>query len=230
MKHKILVSLLAVFLVLFLLPGRALADEGYAITAEVVGSCHGHVELEQTHAAAGEVVWLLVEPEEGYLVQIDGVCESNPGNFWVTYAGLGRYAVNMPAGDVALQIRFVPAEGELYTITGTVNDPDGGELVFHRTAAREGEWVAVEVKVREGFFLRRLTAQGTDGLPVQGGYADVCEGGFVYEYCLPNVDVVIEAEFVRDPRAAGGVMPLLLQQINSIRCVVLELCLAALFC
>lgn len=197
MKRKILVCLLALWVALTVLPLTVQASEGYKVSAKAAeGGEHGCVELSVDHAAAGETVWLRAEPEAGYLAQIDGFCGAGPVR--PSYAGLGMYAFDMPEGDVELQVRFVPAEGALYPITGTVNDPAWGELTIRRGEAREGEWVVVEVRPEPGCVLASLTALGTDGLPVRGGYAGTREDVLLYEYCLPNAGVVIEAEFAED--------------------------------
>jgi hypothetical protein len=197
MKRNVLSIVLALWAMMCLLPMEATATEYHQVTAGVAsGAEHGRVELYADQAAAGETVWLLAEPEAGYLVQIDGVCEA--GEVWLSYTGLGMYAFDMPGGDVELQIRFVPAEGAWYGVTGTVNNPELGTLTIRREEAREGEWVAVEAAPASGCWLARLEAVGTDGLPVWGGYADTRDGVVIYEYCLPNAGIVIEAVFVRE--------------------------------
>lgn len=193
MKRNLFVCLLALWMVLCLLPVTAQAAEGYEISAQIVGEDRGRVELSADRACAEEVVWLLAEPEEGWLVQIDGFCGT--GEVWVSYAGLGSYAVTMPEGDVRLEIRFVPAEGALYPVTGRVNNSGWGSLTVHRSEAREGEWVVVEAAPRPGCVVRRVEALGMDGLPVKGGFVGIRDGVQIYEYCLPGAGVVVEGEF-----------------------------------
>lgn len=190
MKQKIFALLLAMWMALSLLPVTAQASQEHRITAGIAGEAHGTLVLAQDRAAAGETVWLRAEPEEGYLVQISGT-----GDVRICYAGLGLYTLTMPDGDVEVQVRFVPAEGALYPVTGTVVGPEGGTLTICRTEAREGEWVTVEAAPNPGFVLEGLTAMGTDGLPVKGGYADTRDGVWIYEYCLPDAGIVIEARF-----------------------------------
>ena len=199
MKCKLFAIALALWMVLALLPVAARAAEEYEITVNTAGE-HGRAELTVCRAAAGETVWLLAEPEEGYLARIDGFCAAGPVR--LRYAGLGMYAFDMPKGNVELEVRFVPAEGALYAVTGSVNDPEWGTLTISRGEAREGEWVTVEAAPGPGCVLEGLTALGTDGLPVRGGYADTRDGVLIYEFCLPNAGIVIEAEFAEDPGIA----------------------------
>lgn len=204
MKRKIFAVLLALWMVMTVLPLTARGAEGYAVSVEVTGGDRGYVELQCDRAGAGEVVRLLAAPEEGYLAAVEG--SSAAGAVRMSYVGLGMYAFTMPAGDVEIRVRFEPAEGALYSITGTVSDPDCGRLVIHRSEAREGEWVAVEAAPRTGCVLKQLQAMGTDGLPVKGGYADTLDGVLIYEYCLPDAGVVLWAEFVRESRPRGGIL------------------------
>lgn len=204
MKRKIFAVLLALWMVMTILPLTARGAEGYAISVEVTGGDRGYVELQCDRAGAGAVVWLLVAPEEGYLAEVEG--SSTAGAVRMSYGGLGMYAITMPDGDVEIRVRFAPAGGALYPITGTVSDPDSGTLVIRRSEAREGEWVAVETAPRTGCVLKQLQAVGTDGLPVKGGYADTLDGVLIYEYCMPDAGVVLWAEFVRESRPRGGVL------------------------
>lgn len=222
MKRTVLAFLLGLWMALSLLPLTVRAEGSYEISAEVVeGEAHGCVELAAESAAAGETVWLAAEPGEGYLVRIEGFCASRKVR--VTYGGLGSYAITMPEGDVELQIRFVPAGEASYTVTGTVNRPDWGELIIRRSSAREGEWVVVEAVPRPGCMLAGMTALGSDGGPVKGGYADTRDGVLIYEYCIPDVDLVIEAEFAEDPenivwkfRQLRGQMIRLMRQVAQL--------------
>lgn len=227
MKQRILACLLAVWTALFVLPLAALAcetEEGYQIQVEVIGGAdHGRVELYTDRACAGERVLFLADPDDGYLVQIDGTLSGN-----VAYAGLDTYALTMPEGDVDLRIRFVPAKGGEYGITAAVNNGGWGELTISRTEAREGEYVVIQAVPRSGFVLERLTALGTDGLPVKGGYVDTRDGILIYEYCLPNAGVVIEAEFAEDRNSTPDRSALLLEQMRCLLRWVTELWCAAL--
>lgn len=227
---RFLACLLAVWTALFVLPLGAMAceaEEGYQIRVQVTGgAAHGRVELVSDRACAGERVLFLADPDDGYLVQIDGNCDGGLKG-GVAYAGLDHYVLTMPEGDVDLRIRFVRAEGESYQITAAVNNGGWGELTISRTEAREGEYVVVQAVPRNGFVLDRLTALGTDGLPIQGGYVETRDGILIYEYRLPNVGVVIEAEF-----AQGISTPdcgtLLLEQIRCLLRWVTELWFAGL--
>lgn len=202
MRRKILAFVLAVWMALSILPMTVRASGGYEISMELTeGKDHGSAELHFTRAEEGETVWLLAEPAEGYVARVEGFWAS--GAVQLSYAGLGGYAFSMPAGDVELQVRFLPAGEERYPITGTVNAPALGALTIHRSEAAEGEWVIVEAAPRPGCLLSALTALGTDGLPVRGGYVDTRDGILIYEYCLPDVGIVIEAEFFRERRLWG---------------------------
>lgn len=216
MKRIILAILLALWIALTLLPQAAQASECHEISVEVAdGENHGWVELYAHQAAEGETVWLVAKPEAGYVARIDGFNTGDQETL-VTYAGLGYYAVTVPDGDVELEVRFVPAEGALYPVTGTVNNPLWGELTIRRGEAREGEWVVVTAAPRPGFVLERLSAMGTDGLPVKGGYVETREGLQIFEYCLPNAGVVLEAEFALDTADTGWCMGPLREQIHRL--------------
>lgn len=220
MKRKIFAVWLALWTALSLLCVTVRADQSggaYSIRAEIVGGQdHGRLELTTDRADAGDTVLLLADPDDGYLVEIRGICADGSPEPRVTYGGLDTYAVTMPAADVRLEVRFVRAGGGVYDITASVNDSRWGALTVSRTSAMEGEYVVVEAAPRTGCILEGLTVLGIDGLPVKGGYVQTRDGVLIFEYCLPDAGLVIEGRFAEDPDSIARQLIQTWERVNGL--------------
>ena len=171
----------------------------YKITAKVVkGSSHGEIELYASSADARESVYLLANPDNGYLVEFGGSYDATYYDLELNYLGLDLYEIVMPDGDVDLEIKFVAAPGDNHSVNLSKNI-DGGTLTASRTKAKEGESVVLEVKVKDGYTLTGLYAEDSKGNGVVGGYLGQDEDGTdIFEVIMPATKLYVEAQFEKE--------------------------------
>ncbi len=171
----------------------------YAISAKVVkGSSHGEIELSASSANAKESVYLLANPDNGYLVEFGGKYDYTYYELELGYIGLDIYQIVMPDGDVDLEISFVSAPGSNHSVNLSKNI-NGGTVSASRTKAKEGESVVIEVTVKDGYVLKNLYAEDSNGGSVTGGYLGQDEAGIeIFEVIMPATALYVEAEFAKE--------------------------------
>ena len=171
----------------------------YKITAKVTkGSSHGEIELSASSANAQEAVYLLANPDDGYLVEFGGNYDYTYHQLEIGYIGLDIYEIVMPDGDVSLEVKFVAAPGSNHTVNLSKNI-NGGSISASRSKAKEGESVVVEVTVKDGYVLKQLYAEDANGDGVAGGYLGQDEDGTeIFEIIMPATKLYVEAEFEKE--------------------------------
>ncbi len=171
----------------------------YKITAKVTkGSSHGEIELSASSANAQEAVYLLANPDDGYLVEFGGNYDYTYHQLEIGYIGLDIYEIVMPDGDVSLEVKFVAAPGSNHTVNLSKNI-NGGSISASRSKAKEGESVVVEVTVKDGYVLKQLYAEDANGNGVVGGYLGQDENGTeIFEIIMPATKLYVEAEFEKE--------------------------------
>ncbi|MBQ8355386.1 MAG: S-layer homology domain-containing protein [Oscillospiraceae bacterium] len=168
----------------------------YKITAKVTkGSSHGEIELSASSANAGEAVYLLANPDNGYLVEFGGGYDYTHYEMELGYLGLDIYEITMPDGDVSLEVKFVAAPGSNHSVNVSKN-VNGGTITASRSKAKEGESVVLEVKVKDGYYLEGLYAEDSNGNGVVGGYLGQDDDGTeIFEVIMPATKLYVEAVF-----------------------------------
>ena len=171
----------------------------YKVSVEVVkGSSHGEIELSAASADARESVYLLANPDNGYLVEFGGSYDYNHYDLELGYLGLDIYEIVMPDGDVDLEVSFVAAPGSNHSVNLSRNT-NGGTISASRTKAKEGESVVIEVTVKDGYVLSGLYAEDANGNGVSGGYLGQDEDGTdIFEVIMPKTALYVEAEFTKE--------------------------------
>lgn len=201
MKYKVF-ALLTALCMIFAQPSVcALAADhaGGSVSAQVVrGSGHGQIELSVTAAAAGNTVYLVANPDDGYLAQI-----SADRPVALCYCGLDTYSFTMPDGNVELQVSFVRAEGTDRTIGS--EQSGGGSIHVSRTEARPGEAIVIEAYPGSGRLLTAMNISDSSGRAVEHLYLGRFEDAEVYEVTMPDSALYIRAEFSRRDSDAHAV-------------------------
>ena len=180
----------------------------YKITAKVTkGSSYGEIELSASSANAGESVYLLANPDNGYLVEFGGSYDYTHYEMELGYLGLDIYEILMPDGDVSLEVKFVAAPGSNHSVNVSKN-VNGGTITASRTKAKEGESVVLEVKVKDGYYLEGLYAEDSNGNGVVGGYLGQNEDGTeIFEVIMPATKLYVEAVFEKEKPHSITVSP-----------------------
>ena len=180
----------------------------YKITAKVTkGSSYGEIELSASSANAGEAVYLLANPDNGYLVEFGGSYDYTHYEMELGYLGLDIYEILMPDGDVSLEVKFVAAPGSNHSVNVSKN-VNGGTITASRTKAKEGESVVLEVKVKDGYYLEGLYAEDSNGNGVVGGYLGQNEDGTeIFEVIMPATKLYVEAVFEKEKPHSITVSP-----------------------
>ncbi len=140
MKDRAIAWLLALCMVIAMLPGVvSAAPDAYNITLTCSGP--GRAELPvDSPARVGAEIGFTADPDDGYVARIR--CEGlNPGD--ILSFGDDFYGFVMPSNDVALEITFVPAAGNLHSIE--VHEGGVGFYTLSRNAAQDGECVLLTV-------------------------------------------------------------------------------------
>ena len=168
----------------------------YKITAKVTkGSSYGEIELSASSANRGEAVYLLANPDNGYLVEFGGSYDYTHYEMELGYLGLDIYEIIMPDGDVSLEVKFVAAPGSNHSVNLTKN-VNGGTITASRSKAKEGESVVLEVTVKDGYYLEGLYAEDSNGNGVVGGYLGQDDDGTeIFEVVMPATKLYVEAVF-----------------------------------
>lgn len=140
MKDRALAFFLALCLAVAMLPGIACAAPNtYAVT--LTSSGPGRIELlADSPAHAGAEIGFTADPDDGYLAEFH--CEGLRSDDILRFGG-DSYGFLMPAGDVTLEVRFVPAPEDSCSIT--VHEAGSGSYTLSRTSARPGEGVRLTV-------------------------------------------------------------------------------------
>ena len=171
-------------------------DGKYKINAKITkGSSHGEIELSATSANAREKVYLMANPDDGYLVKLGGSYEYYYHQMEVIYVGMDIYEITMPDGKVDLEIQFVAASGSNHNVHITVNDSAFGSVATTRTSAKENESVYLTVTPSAGYYLESLTAKDANGSDALGLYLGEEEGSGYFEVLMPTTDLYIEVKF-----------------------------------
>ena len=167
----------------------------YKITAKVTkGSSYGEIELSASSANRGDAVYLLANPDDGYLVEFGGSYDYTHYEMELGYLGLDIYEIIMPDGDVSLEVKFVSAPGSNHSVNLSKN-VNGGTITASRTKAKEGESVVLEVTVKDGYYLEGLYAEDSNGNGVVGGYLGQEDGTEIFEVIMPATKLYVEAVF-----------------------------------
>ena len=167
----------------------------YKITAKVTkGSSYGEIELSASSANRGDAVYLLANPDDGYLVEFGGSYDYTHYEMELGYLGLDIYEIIMPDGDVSLEVKFVAAPGSNHSVNLSKN-VNGGTITASRSKAKEGESVVLEVTVKDGYYLEGLYAEDSNGNGVVGGYLGQEDGTDIFEVIMPATKLYVEAVF-----------------------------------
>ena len=170
----------------------------YKITAKVTkGSSHGEIELSASSADARESVYLLANPDNGYLVEFGGNYDYTYHKLELGYLGLDVYEIIMPDGDVSLEVKFVAAPGSNHSVNVSKNI-NGGTAEVNRSSAKEGESVVLRVNVKDGYELTGVYAEDSNGDGVAGGYLGQHEGYEVFEIIMPATKLYLDVEFEKE--------------------------------
>ena len=172
---------------------------------------------------AGQTVQFCADPWYGYLVEFETVpALENPELY---YLGAGVYEFVMPACDVVMTAKFVPAQGKSYQINTTCTNgfaiADCDVDADLNDIAKPGEFVQFLILPDEGFCFD----EGGFTAKVNGKVWDKCwylgeivlddpelgtiDGIFIYEMVMPegNVDVTITCSADASPAAAQVRVP-----------------------
>jgi hypothetical protein len=169
----------------------------YKITAKVTkGSSHGEYDLSASTADRGDKVYLMANPDDGYLVELGGSYEYRYYEMEVVYIGMDIYEITMPDGNVSLELKFVAAPGSNHSIKLSVNNTAYGTAEVSRTQAKEGESVLVAAMAADGYYLAAVTAVDANGDDALGAYLGADENGVDYfEFIMPATKLTIELVF-----------------------------------
>ena len=170
----------------------------YKITAKVTkNSSRGEIELSASSADARESVYLLANPDDGYLVEFGGSYDYTYHKMDLGYLGLDIYEIIMPDGDVSLEVKFVAAPGSNHSVSVSKNI-NGGTAEASRSKAKEGESVVLRVDVKDGYELTGVYAEDSNGDGVVGGYLGQYEGYEVFEVIMPATKLYLEVQFEKE--------------------------------
>ncbi len=221
MKQRALLLVLTLALVLSLLPVQASAaqlqelpapvaapmaqqslpqpqQDTYSITMTSAGP--GRAELYSTAAGAQERIYFLADPDPGYRVSFDK-CGYYPspgqdkGNVRLLYIGANMYELVMPAGDVVLDLEFVPIQSDSHNVKLTVGA--GGIASVDQTRAKKGESLFVEVITSPGYSQPSVRAR-SGGEWVESYYLGRADGARLYEVFMPDAELEILVDFERN--------------------------------
>ncbi len=171
-------------------------DTTYSITIKTKGEATAFSEVGE--AAAGEVVYFMVDPEYGWV--LTGV-ESFPTNEGIVlyYMGANVYELTMPARDVVLTFVYEEAQGSAHYITTNCT---GGVAVADcdfdddlNDFAKAGEYVLFMVLPDEGMTLDLETdvSVKVNGNAYDGWFAiGEMEGIYLFEVYMPDADLTVD--------------------------------------
>lgn len=122
------------------------AEETYTVTVTTDGN--GVAEEAPESAAAGDNVWIVVTPNEGYVfqeVQAEGIEEGEEdGQYSIMYSGwptVGVMIGSYPEGDVSFHFIFT----EAVTLTNDANGGTPGELFLEQEIVTKGSEIYFEI-------------------------------------------------------------------------------------
>lgn len=140
MKDRALALFLAACMVIAMLPGITHAS-GNSHTVTLTCSGPGEIELlADSPARPGAEIGFTADPEEGYVAEFH--CDDLNTDEILSF-GDDFYGFLMPAHDVALEVRFVPAGGSAHGIA--IYEGGVGSCTLSRDAAQNGECVLLTV-------------------------------------------------------------------------------------
>ncbi len=183
------------------LPDQPAETNGsYSITLKVVsGKDHGEVELYSSTANHHDLVYMRIDPDPGYLAEIEYEYEYRGFEARMDYALDNLYVLTMSDGDVIVKVKFVKASGTNHKVKVEIEgDPNGGTVTVSQTKAKPDESIFVEMKANRGYTCMHSvrTASGED---VRGAYID-SDGSLRMEILMPNEDLIVTGHFVeQDP-------------------------------
>ena len=184
MKDRALTFFLALCMAVAMLPVIACAAPNtYAVT--LTSSGPGRIELlADSPARAGAAIGFTADPDDGYLAEFH--CEGLRADEILRFGG-DSYGFLMPAGDVTLEVRFVPAAGDSCSIT--VQEAGSGSYTLSRTCARPGEGVRLTVVPADNLSFDPYYCLFSLGADLDYLYED--ENGHHYELLMGTGDANI---------------------------------------
>lgn len=182
MKDRALAFFLALCMAVAMLPGIACAAPN-TYTVTLTSSGPGRIELlADSPARAGAEIGFTVDPDDGYLAEFH--CEGLRADEILRFGG-DSYGFLMPAGDVTLEVRFVPTAGNSCSIT--VHEAGSGSYTLSRTCARPGEGVRLTVVPADNLAFDPYYCIFSPGAELDYLYED--ENGHHYELRMGTGDV-----------------------------------------
>lgn len=184
MKDRALAFFLALCMAVAMLPGIACAAPN-TYTVTLTSSGPGEAELlADSPARAGAEIGFTADPDDGYVAEFH--CEGLRADEILRFGG-DSYGFLMPAGDVTLEVRFVPAAGDSCSIT--VHEAGSGSCTLSRTSARPGEGVRLTVVPADDLEFDPYYCIWAVGAALDYLYED--GDGHHYELLVGNEDVKI---------------------------------------
>ena len=177
------------------MPVQPLAGSHKINVKVVKNSSCGKVEVSATSADTQEIVYLVVNPDDGYLVEFGGDYEYQDHMMEMYYLGMDTYEIIMPDGDVNLEISFVKATGDKHNIR--LNVSEGGTATVSRKTAKKNEAVILTVKPDSGYNLGALSGTYGNGQYVEGINLGEMDGAYYYELLMPGDDLTLTVNFSR---------------------------------
>ncbi len=174
------------------LPEKPAETQGdHKITLKVTsGSSHGEVELTASSADAGDTVPVYINPDPGYLAEIEYSYEYYYYEAEMYYAGADVYALVMGDGKVDITVKFVKAPGENHTITVKTTGNGSGTAEVNVTSAKEGESVLLACVPDFGCFRGGIWTSAFDIYEL-----GEIEGVEYFEFFMPGTNAELTVEF-----------------------------------
>lgn len=214
MKDKLLAFFLALCMVIAMLPGIvSAAPNCYTVT--LTGSGAGRVELlADSPARAGAEIGFTADPDDGYVAEF--ICEGLDTGEILSFGG-DFYGFLMPSGDVALEVRFVPAGGSEVGIS--VRETGSGTYTLSRTSALPGEGVLLTVVPADNLQFDPYSCVCVRGAALD--YLREDEYGHHYEILMGSAEADICIAYCEAPAALRVRTP---QKTSHPRCPELSRC------
>ena len=172
------------------------APQAKTYSISLTQSGNGKAELYSASAGAKEIVYLLADPEPGYIMDYSkSLYHHKEHDLSWAYIGNNMYAITMPDGDVMLDLRFVKIPTDSHDVKLTVSA--GGTATVDQKTAKKGESIFVTVAAAPGYSKKSVRARSDSGWN-EGYYLKTVDGRDLYEIFMPDEDLEVLVDFTRN--------------------------------